>query len=752
MVCWKLGLLAALAAGCEAFSEPKLIALSGSELACSGTIEDSLCFNGVSPIRGPQNYEDARVRLTVEYPLRASVRQPFTYVVSLTNKLDAEISVFYEYDALTNHAYQTLSAQNFPGASANGNASYSVSLGAFETKQLSGVVQPLKPYLFTETYSEAFLRFALRSSGYEQPISASLPKFAVRVPFEEGDLCGSEHFPAAYAYTHVSDVQPHTLHFGEYTQSKCCSGVFYPSATCCSNADCSVGSCVDGQCVGSVFEGNRQGRDPAYGFKRTLFVILDDQATGGDLAASCTVNNAAAMAHTRSQTSTREVESYFDQMAAQYLGASSDFIDFGFEYIGPFSAQQLGLSQSAFAGDYWKVIEQACQLSDRLASYHEVITFGRRAAGAYPGHSGKPAVVDEGALGLVHELAHNFGCGHICEGDLCLVEAGLGTSLQWAPAIMAEPSVHGLARANKPLSNLTLQVCRGQMGWVDLDGNGQLDVIDAANAPPPPPPPATLTMVRPQANARMGEEESLSFRLQTLNPTEAPPRLFRLSFTTLQGSESVFVDNDVVNPNFRLSKQDEGNGLHTFIVHALPGATWPTGEGDFQVVVASSVADAQGAPTWYRVVAQRNKVGLERVLQVAPVLDANSLGIIGVNTVTQSFAINHTIQPVGLDLCFWNQQDATSPSELRVEWIHDLINVASIQTATVTNLGESCGVAGYATWHRLRFNAFPFFGVGKYFRVRSASTLQLVTARNNPLAVGQVDAYAEHDLLFRILQ
>src|SRR3989338_5888116 len=152
-------------------------------------------------------------------------------------------------------------------------------------------------------------------------------------------------------------------------------------------------------------------------------------------------------------------------MAAKYLNENSNFINFKWDVYADFNTNELNLNDGADHNDILNAISKKCGINQD--EYNQIILIGLTGVNAeYGGLSGRPitsmwpiSFYNERWAVMAHEMLHNFGCR-----DLYGI---LGGSLQW------NDDVFGYSKEQN-----NLQVCRGEMGWADLNGNGVPEIKD----------------------------------------------------------------------------------------------------------------------------------------------------------------------------------------------------------------------------------------------------------------------------------
>lgn len=431
---------------------------------CRGFIKNSLCYYGTEPIIPTTIiYDDTKAKITAEYLGRTELNSEFTARLSIENKTSQTLNLVYYLEVSSpENFYQVQEFTNFPGATGQGS-DYVISLSPNSSELASGRFVALRPNIFSNNniHSGHFITFKVRSINGSGVYHDFVYLKSV-TPFSSGAICGDGRFPQTYDYqTCIGESYCGTT--DEYRQSKCCNGVFYPGFDCCSSADCSEGSmCIDGRCKAGM---GYYRLDKAFGTKETLFVMLDSSVgSPPNIQTSCSLNNEVIRNRTDVTSMINSIEAYFDEMAQIHIQKSADFLNFNFDLIGPFWLSQLGLDSSTTSDAILNTIEQRCGLTNTRDTYVEIIISGLGIPSiGSRGLAGKPLISEFMRNSIVHEIAHNFGCFHINSYDM-------GTTLQWASDLMGWSRRHDVNIAP------TLQVCRGEMGWIDFNHNGLLDI------------------------------------------------------------------------------------------------------------------------------------------------------------------------------------------------------------------------------------------------------------------------------------
>lgn len=279
--------------------------------------------------------------------------------------------------------------------------------------------------------------------------------------------CGGHSFPSKWSGC---------LGGGEcslsYPQSRCCGGVFYPSAACCVDADCPIGTCADGRCIRRTPD-KVLGRSMISGHVRVLWVIANEPGVG---TADLCDDEQATLAD---KLGLDTVEAVFTQFLAARLGAGADV-------AVPLKMQWrvlAGLQVNAIDDDkspsfeQWlpQVVQALTDAGCQAVTFddYDIVILSHPKLYLH-GYGGR--VFPLGKIGLrsidkplltAHEIVHTFGAGDLY-GDIAV-------KLHWDHALMGT-NTYG----DKPVTD---DVCWAEIGLGDVDRNGVIDLVEFASAP-----------------------------------------------------------------------------------------------------------------------------------------------------------------------------------------------------------------------------------------------------------------------------
>jgi len=416
---------------------------------CTGEVRDSVCYNkGYSPHAWPDNnYSDSDLYVSFEYQRSGFVvGDIITVDTTIQNKTDQQISANYFYSIL--EVGEKVSSDLLTDDSADKSDPIPLNLQPHETRTFTStfrILHPVPKFLLSH-----LLQFGLRVPADHKEVDLAVSLTDIE-PAENYTICNAEKFPKQYNYGGNY----------EYGTFKCCNNVFYPQFQCCADSDCVDAKCVDGKCLKAPALLKK-----AAGNKKALVILFSRNEVDSN---ACLVRNMQEMLV--------GVEEYFDAMAQRYLNESPDFINFDWEVYGKFNPAMLDLNEEyvtvAYVGGQ-RVAERAAEYCGLdFQSYEEVIVISPDYSGYWCGGEGDCMagtiyLSNKRPTTTAHELAHLFGCN-----DLYL---GIGGNLQWRGELMSAGR-EDISSEDVPLSALPgLQVCRGEMGWADLNDNGIIDV------------------------------------------------------------------------------------------------------------------------------------------------------------------------------------------------------------------------------------------------------------------------------------
>lgn len=420
---------------------------------CPGIVVEGLCHedSDYSPVIRQNSYEDSNIKIWgSDYSSQISVGDEINFTLYLQNKLTTPYDLIDVTHEIPSSYFEIVSSEL---SQEYQTKHYNLHFNPSETKQYNMVLRAIKENLFS---GDVF--FGL---GLANPSGVEFVSFQTKVESNKNYiLCSGIKFPETFQ---DSSVGVYSFHSGDYNNAKCCNNVFYPSFECCSDKDCSQGKCVDGLCIDHIFQGFSGVKDPAIGNKQVLMILSSNEAKTD---ASPCFNKIAPYSELISN-----VENFYDLSAKNYLNESPDFINFNWTIIGNFNINDLGLSGDVAGTDILEKSLLSCGFD--ISQYNEFILYNPDQENWCAGIgacAGKPILIRSfenlNSFTVTHELAHNFGCS-----DLYILAGG---TLQWVRSLMSYNEGDRNLTASELIS--PLDVCRGEMGWVDLNNNGIMDV------------------------------------------------------------------------------------------------------------------------------------------------------------------------------------------------------------------------------------------------------------------------------------
>lgn len=415
-------------------------------LACAGVVVADVCH-----VLPPETAPTAEVvlgdlRVTpIAWGDGAVVGQPMAFELRVTNESDRALDVPF--------AWRDPGLFTFEGATWRDVTG--LQLPAHGTATLTATMTATRVTVF-EREPAVVATFTFGDDTFE-------PRATVRFSDSEPVACGASHFPETYCPDPATCAASHDL----YGSARCCDGVFFPGAACCSSDDCVGARCVDGKCVGEAPSLLAANTAPT-GNVRLALVLVDEHP---ELAADPCADHADTLA---GDLGLDAVGRWYDDLARRRLGratmalrwtvrtgvATSDLfepadarrdLDHFAHALGAFYAAH----GCPLVGAFDKVVIAAPSL--------DLLGFG----GLYADHGligvtgiGTPHI-------LTHELGHSFGAT-----DLYL---DLGGALLHPKDLMGD----NLGGLGEPEDG----VLWGELGFGDLDRDGVVDVVRQAAFP-----------------------------------------------------------------------------------------------------------------------------------------------------------------------------------------------------------------------------------------------------------------------------
>jgi len=446
-------------------------------------------------------FEDENFKLTLSGPHKMMQNVESSFNLEIENKKSS--STVFNYNFL--FAPATLSVlyadssflNNFAGAQVvQGPKSqnyYALSLSPLEKRTTQFVLKPINPVIYSSEGSLAYLLFyyfpgnfntqTMMTYSFESEIDVnSDPTFYID---KEGNprridpqlvFCDGRNFSLNLFISVTGEAMP--SNYG-YSTSKCCTNIFYPDADCCYNSDCLEsdlfsGQCLDGKCMLKQKPTNR-----LFGNKRVL------ASTEFNTSDTCEISSPQELSLI-SSTYFDKVELYYDYMANVIIGKDANFVNFTVAKGLKLPSSFRGLIDFSYSdANIVSALNTACNIDsnsyDIIMLPTEATSLGGAAGFAWGVGNSKVIFSSPGNQPtLIHELGHLFGCNDLYNTS--------GGRLQWAFSLyganrandfnMQSLSPYTLINNNRisDLPEKTFQVCRGELGWVDDNNNGLIDV------------------------------------------------------------------------------------------------------------------------------------------------------------------------------------------------------------------------------------------------------------------------------------
>ena len=420
---------------------------------CPGGIIDMVCHVGSNVSTQDINYtEDTKIKIwAYGYPKSVSEGDYFNITLEIKNKENQRKNLSF-YIPYEEDKFELIS--NLPP---------SLILEPSKTKKLQITFKGINSNVYPPGKNQ--ILFVFNNKEYVISLYVFI---GVSNDFIE---CGGVKFPKSYGNPCSEGSS-----CDYYDSAKCCNNVFYPSFECCSDSDCDIGKkCVDGRCI-SKYLNDKMKSDIPKGNIKTLVILSSNEGFSDQ--------NPCSNKKEKYLNLVNGTENYFDEMAKIYLNENSNFINFNWTFIGNFNIQDLGLNKEV--DPYELAVKAADYCNLNIQNYQEIIVSNpsqtQWCKGLHQACAGRPIMIIapillSSSMVIPHEIAHNFGCK-----DLYVTSGGL---YQWGKSLMSTggrselPEGENLLLSILNLGDLVdLQVCRGEMGWVDLDNNNILEIYE----------------------------------------------------------------------------------------------------------------------------------------------------------------------------------------------------------------------------------------------------------------------------------
>jgi hypothetical protein len=423
-----------------------------SGLSCAGEVRSGLCF-GRPPATLPDEVSGGGFTLKVRSkPSEARVGDPLAIAFDVTNTTaePAEARVGIK-----------------PGAAASLDDT-----GDFEPSQplalAAGATRTITTHLHADsaTILDAGNWSALDVTIAGTPLDPRGLRVAVPFTFAEGPrACGDRVYPDFV-----------TVEGQNYGNARCCGGVFYPGAQCCTGADCAGGSggavCADGICVGAAPHINDSG-SPLVGPQRVLIVLIDEPEPKPPAPRAALADVCADHAAERADVlGLPLIASWFADVARARVGRA--LTDFRFTVLAGLKTEDFAPAnnQPTTYGEALEayLVARGCT-AGWGADFDRVIVMSPRIeTGAHQGlvyAADRVAVKAWSASIATHELGHTFGATDRYWD--------VGGQLQYGGALMST--------VDREPAELRDTVLWAEAGLGDVDDDGVIDALAFARAP-----------------------------------------------------------------------------------------------------------------------------------------------------------------------------------------------------------------------------------------------------------------------------
>jgi hypothetical protein len=261
-----------------------------------------------------------------------------------------------------------------------------------------------------------------------------------------------------------------------YGDARCCGGVFYPGAQCCTSADCAGGSagpvCADGICVASSPHINYSG-SPLAGPQRVLIVLVDEPEPKPPAPRAAVVDVCADHAAERSEAlGLPLIGQWFAGVARRRVGRA--LTDFRFTVLAGLRTEDFAPADNQ-PPTYGAALEaylvaRGCTAGWGADFDRVVVMSPRIETGSHQGlvyATDRVAVQSWSASIATHELAHTFGATDRYWDA--------GGQLQYGGALMST--------VDREPAELADTVFWAEAGLGDVDHDGVIDALAFSRAP-----------------------------------------------------------------------------------------------------------------------------------------------------------------------------------------------------------------------------------------------------------------------------
>ena len=473
---------------------------------CKGQIVDPFCYGTDEFFRRiEKSHIIGDIKITADYPDKVTMGDVFDFKATFENSGNAKQDIVFtrftptidlkSSDGKDLNKYKILSTSEFPGIIKNPSGFkqgyLKLVLNPGEKKIFSAKVKANYANIFPGASQDYLFVFGieyLNGNFLGEQVS-----FRNTILFDQGQVCGNYNFPKQIKYCGNEALAEGCR--DKYESSVCCNGVFYPGANCCSDSDCQSEKCIDGICIkkGEHATGLKPTMK-AVGTKRIAIIELKDNAN----------DNCDKKPATDLKEITDLIEGFYDQKTKETVGKDKDFLNFEWTRFGEFKIEILSDSDrmkkiqelnqanvseeeiSRIIGSYSNENDKLLGIQKRCGfeDFDQVVVIDKRNNQRFSGETENyfesaghgyiySRFLKEQSLSLTHEIGHAFGCRDL--------HTEAGGRLQWAGSLFGKRSTQQKEDFAKGIfDSIKMDVCRGELGWEDLNNNGAIDVLESS--------------------------------------------------------------------------------------------------------------------------------------------------------------------------------------------------------------------------------------------------------------------------------
>lgn len=418
-----------------------------SDVTCRGTVKFGLCYQNPPKFENPDLTLFGLLLQPGSVPESVEEGATVQLTLKVTNTRSSTANVSFSYQVFSHWELVSASFKDWK----------SLELKSGESNTLTMKLKAIKANVFESNSFSRRQVIAISFGG--EPYS-----FVSTVGYGPlgNNACGSYFFPARYCPSTTGCSQDQT----HYYSGKCCGGVFYPGASCCTASDCPDGACYDGKCAKSTPRG--LANTLSMGHQRVLIVMSDFLNHPSDPAKLCQ-NRYNELKETLKLPA---FERYFRDLSQAYTGTNGPA--FEFVVLAGLNTDDFNKGGSRTSTAMHKALEQHLLAKGCIKNTNEfdkrVLITSMADLGRFTGKANTGGLVTMKRINMylfAHELAHTYG-----STDLYLDQGG---KLQWLYELMGD----NLGKFGTP----SFHVARGEVLWGDSNRNGVIDVFEFAAYP-----------------------------------------------------------------------------------------------------------------------------------------------------------------------------------------------------------------------------------------------------------------------------